>query len=93
MIPVLIVSHLIQQRASLASLQFGLDFGSDLVQRGILILTHHVHLAVSVRSAVLLMFVADLQRQAAAERTRPSNLTSVLHTACFQSPMGTPMQT
>ena len=65
--PILIRSHLIQKRASLALLQLLLHLCCDVLQSGELIEAYDVKLAMRVGSAVLLVFVADLQRYSSAQ--------------------------
>ena len=60
--PILIRPHLIQKRTSFALLQFLLDLGGNVLQRGELVQTHDMNLTMRVRSAVLLVLVADFQR-------------------------------
>ena len=58
----MIRSHLIQKRTSFALLQFVLDLGGDVLQRGELVLTHDMNLTMRVRSPMLLVLVAYFQR-------------------------------
>ena len=59
MVPVLKRAHLIEERTGFALLQLFLHFGGDILQRGKLVQTRKMNLTVCMRSAVLLMLIAD----------------------------------